>query len=69
MYLTFKRILAILFLMVSASLSAQTIVYVNATATGLNNGSSWTNAYTQLVDAAAAAPANAEIMFEQSILK
>jgi hypothetical protein len=66
MYLTFKRILAILFLMVSASLSAQTIVYVNATATGLNNGSSWTNAYTQLVDAAAAAPANAEIWIAQT---
>jgi hypothetical protein len=66
MYSTFKRTLAILFLMVSASLSAQTIVYVNASATGLNDGSSWTNAYTQLVDAAATAPANAEIWIAQT---
>ena len=32
-------------------LQAQTVIYINATATGLNNGTSWTDAYNNLQDA------------------
>ena len=37
------------------------ILYVNDNATGINNGSSWTNAYTKLQDALVAATAGDEI--------
>ena len=68
MYLTFKKglIIALVFLMSNIILSAQTIVYVNAAATGANTGLSWSDAYTELVDAVAAAPTDAEIWIAQT---
>jgi hypothetical protein len=48
----------------AATLNAQTILYVNDDATGTNNGSSWTNAYTSLQSAIATARANAATTYE-----
>jgi hypothetical protein len=42
-------------------LSTQAQIYVNASASGANNGTSWSNAYTNLQPALDAAPAGAEI--------
>lgn len=46
---------------VTCSSSAGTIIYVNANATGANNGTSWTDAYTCLQSALAAAVSNDQI--------
>jgi predicted outer membrane repeat protein len=52
-----KRTLALLagYFVLMTCLRAQTILYVNQTATGANNGNSWTNAFTNLQDALDAA--------------
>lgn len=68
MRLTFKNTLTfcVLFLVTQISLFSQTIVYVRDAASGLNNGTSWGNAFTNLADAVNAAPANSEIWIARS---
>ena len=51
-YSQLKKLCGLLLLLASQSYAqAQTIVYVDANATGANDGSSWTDAYNQLEDA------------------
>ncbi len=51
----------LLLLMIMASLSLNGQVFINAGATGANNGSSWANAYTDLSVAITNAPANSQL--------
>ena len=59
-YKTLKT-LAVAIFMGCSVLSTQAQIYVDASATGTNNGSSWDNAYTNLQFALDAAAAGAEI--------
>ena len=59
-YKTLKT-LAVAIFMGCSVLSTQAQIYVDASATGTNNGSSWNNAYTDLQAALDAAAAGAEI--------
>ena len=59
-YKTLKT-LAVAIFMGCSVLNTQAQIYVDANATGTNNGSSWNNAYTNLQTALDAAPAGAEI--------
>ncbi len=52
------------FLFSTATLTAQTIVYVNAAALGSNTGADWTNAYTSFESALAIADANVATAYE-----
>jgi hypothetical protein len=56
-----KLLLSLAIALVSVSSFAQTTVYVNQAATGTNNGTSWTNAYTSLRIALLNATANSQI--------
>jgi len=68
MYSTFTKTITIGFFFVVSQLSvfSQTIVYVDAAASGSNTGTSWDNAFTHLVDAVAAAPVDSEIWIAQT---
>ena len=68
-----KTLLAIsVFFLVTASAAVGKIIYVDADAIGLNNGSSWTNAYNYLQDAltdANSSPKPVEIRAAQGTYK
>ncbi len=64
------RRLALVALLLSAQeLTAQSIIYVNASATGSNNGSTWTNAYTSLQSALDAATSGKQIWVARGTYK
>ena len=46
-----SRLILILFFGIIVNITVEAQVYVNVAATGAHNGSSWTNAYTNLKDA------------------
>ena len=48
---------------------ARSVVYVDGAAAGLENGTSWANAYKDLRIAMAASPANAEIWVAKGVYK
>ncbi len=57
-----KQITLILFtLLISVKLTLASVIYVKESANGLNNGTSWTNAFTKLQDALAISLPNDEI--------
>lgn len=64
-----KIILTLKTLLISAALSAQAVVYVNASATGTNSGGSWQNAYTNLDSALIKSNSNEEIWVAKGTYK
>ncbi len=60
-----KIITAALLFLALTSIKAQTIIYVSSSATGTNNGTSWTNAYPKLYNALLVAPFNSQIWVKQ----
>jgi len=61
-----KLILAFIYLLLAIPCQAQ-VIYVDADATGANNGSTWTDAYNYLQDGLTAAVANDEVWVAQGI--
>lgn len=55
--------------LISGALPVQAQIYVDTDATGANDGSSWTNAYTDLQDALAVATGNDQIWIAQGTYK
>lgn len=64
---TMKYILMMTLLTMGLQGMGQTIVYVKKTASGSNNGTSWTNAYTNLRTALANAPSNSQVWVAEGI--
>ena len=64
---TMKYILMMTLLTMGLQGMGQTIVYVKKTATGSNNGTSWTNAYTNLRTALTNAPSNAQVWIAEGV--
>ena len=62
-----KILLSLLLIATVGIIDAQ--IYVNASATGTNNGSSWTNAYTDLQQAIYNAPAGSKVWVKQGTYK
>lgn len=60
-------IIIVLFLPVFSKISAQSTIYVSATATGNNSGTSWTNAFTNLHDGLNAAQPGDSVWVAQGI--
>jgi hypothetical protein len=56
-----KKMFTALCLLFSLTVFSQTTYYVNDNASGANNGNSWTNAFTKLQDALAAAVSNDQV--------
>ena len=62
-----KKLILLLFsAMISAVYFTQTI-YVDVNASGANNGSSWSNAFTNLQNALAVAPSGSEVSLSERI--
>ncbi len=59
-----KSFTGFIFLFLALNVNAQTIVYVNDDAIGVNSGSSWADAYTSLESALATAHANTATQYE-----
>ena len=60
-FLTMKDLYYLLIILLSNNGTAQSIFYVNASAQGLNNGTSWANAFTNLHDGLSTAQAGDQI--------
>ncbi len=60
-----KKLYLAISLLLSIQLNAQSIIYVNANATGANNGSSWSDAYIDLNDATNSATSGTHIYVAQ----
>ncbi len=63
------RSLLILVFLTSPPVSAQTVIYVDRDASGMNNGSSWNDAYKDLQDALVAAISGDEIWVAEGLYK
>ena len=64
-----KPIFTFIFLLSFSNLNAQSRIFVNAAATGANNGTSWQNAFTDLHHALQAAQSGDSVWVAQGVYK
>lgn len=64
-----KALALLMFIYLTAGIQAQTVYYVNASATGSNNGSSWANAFTTIQRALTASFTGDEIWVAKGVYK